>query len=154
MSMVFFMLAATATPPATSDLQTSLPTLHIGEERLAIPALDQVAGKLPISLHRPDPDAATQCAISRLGPFVTPMGIRQSWPVIERLPRALERDFGVLFPQDAVIFDGYQHSLVMDLERNSTFIIEVGGFTGTTRIYGPLPLPQCATVVDAATSLP
>ena len=149
MSMIFFMLAVTATIalPATNDLQISPPTLDISEDRLTIQDLDQVAGKLTIPLHRPDPDAAKQCAISRLSPFVTPMGIQQSWPVIERLPRALERDFGVVFPQDAVIFDGYQHSLVMDIERKSTFIIEVGGFAGTTRIYGPLPLPQCAKSV-------
>ncbi|MCH6484452.1 hypothetical protein MMG85_12895 [Pseudoxanthomonas sp. LH2527] len=47
-----------------------------------------------------------------------------------------------------MVADGYQQFLHVDGEARAVYVVEQGGFAGTTKVYGPLPLPQCAVVLQ------
>ena len=90
------------------------------------------------------PDRTTSCALERLKPFVSPYGIRQAWPVMDRIPKELDRlGLGTRMSDMGDLADGYQQFIHTDLETRTVYILEQGGFAGTTKVYGPLPLPHC-----------
>lgn len=91
------------------------------------------------------PDPATACAVERLKPFVSPYGIRQAWPVMETPPQVLLHTFGTPLSDMGHIADGYQQLLHVDEQARAVYVVEQGGFAGTTKVYGPLPLPRCTT---------
>ena len=88
-------------------------------------------------------DTTIACAIVRLKPFVGPYGIRQQWPVAKALPQGREHALGTLLSDSGPVADGYQQFLHVDVQTNAVYIVEQGGVAGTTKIYGPLPLPSC-----------
>lgn len=102
------------------------------------------ASALPLMIV---PDDHTLCAIERLKPFVSPYGIRQAWPVMDRLPKELDMlGLGTPMSDMGQLADGYQQFIYTDVETRTVYVVEQGGFAGTTKVYGPLPLPRCTTV--------
>lgn len=102
------------------------------------------ASALPLMIV---PDDHTLCAIERLKPFVSPYGIRQAWPVMDRLPKELDMlGLGTAMSDMGQLADGYQQFIYTDVETRTVYVVEQGGFAGTTKVYGPLPLPRCTTV--------
>lgn len=95
------------------------------------------------------PDPLGDCARMRLKPFVNPYGIQQAWPVVDApsqdLMQAQERPLS----DSGQVADGYAHFVHIDPVARAVFVIEQGGFAGTTKVYGPLPLPRCAPTVEA-----
>ena len=89
-------------------------------------------------------DPVTACVASRLAPFVSPYGIQQAWPVMTHWPRKFLQVPGILLSDMGDIADGYQHSLHIDVDARAVYVVEQGGFAGTTKMYGPLPLSHCA----------
>ncbi|CAN7161082.1 hypothetical protein LJR168_000171 [Pseudoxanthomonas sp. LjRoot168] len=87
--------------------------------------------------------AAAACALARLKPFVGPYGIQQRWPVMTALPQGRRHAAGVMLSDTGPVADGYQHFLHVDVQTNAVYIVQQGGFAGTTKVYGPLPLPYC-----------
>jgi len=94
-------------------------------------------------------EAIDTCAVQRLRPFLSPYGIQQSWPVLERPPQELLLTLGTPISDMGQIADGYQHFLHVDAKARAVYVVEQGGFAGTTKVYGPLPLPRCAPTVEA-----
>ena len=47
------------------------------------------------------------------------------------------------------VADGYAHFLHIDERARAVYVIEQGGFAGTTKVYGPLPLPRCTPAAEA-----
>ncbi|PPJ41084.1 MULTISPECIES: hypothetical protein [unclassified Pseudoxanthomonas] len=90
-------------------------------------------------------DTTIACAIVRLKPFVGPYGIRQQWPVAKALPQGREHALGTLLSDTGAVADGYQQFLHVDVQVNAVYIVEQGGFAGTRKVFGPLPLPRCTT---------
>ena len=93
-------------------------------------------------------DATTACAAQRLKPFVSPYGIRQGWPVMTYWPRELLYSLEIPLSDMGHIADGYQQYLHIDTAARAVYVVEQGGFAGTTKVYGPLPLPRCAPAPD------
>ena len=46
------------------------------------------------------------------------------------------------------VADGYAHFLHIDERARAVYVIEQGGFAGTTKAYGPLPLPRCTPAAE------
>lgn len=88
-------------------------------------------------------DPAHACAVERLGPFVSPTGIHQPWPITPQLPRHLRDHPRQAFPDEAMVADGYQHSLLVDVPARSAYVVQEGGIAGLRTFYGPLPLAAC-----------
>ena len=84
------------------------------------------------------------CVARRLKPFVSPYGIQQPWPVSAALPAGQQDAMGALLSDNGIIADGYQQFLHVDEVARTVHVVEQGGFAGTTKVYGPLPLPRCA----------
>lgn len=101
------------------------------------PAPEQIVVPPPVS------DAAVACALQRLKPFVGPYGIQQAWPVAEALPAGYEHALGTLLSDTGIIADGYQQFLHVDAGARAVYVVEQGGFAGTRKVFGPLPLPRC-----------
>lgn len=95
-------------------------------------------------------DDATACVIQRLKPFVSPYGIQQAWPVMASPPFELLHTLGTPLSDMGHIADGYQQFLHVDARARAVYVVEQGGFAGTTKVFGPLPLPRC-TAPDTTT---
>ena len=110
----------------------------------------------------PDPDAGrvvadnatAACAAQRLTPFMSPYGIQQAWPVMASPPSELLHTLGTPISDMGHIADGYQHFLHVDTNARAVYVVEQGGFAGTTKVYGPLPLPRCKTGHRAGSETP
>jgi hypothetical protein len=89
--------------------------------------------------------SAAACAVQRLKPFVSPYGIQQAWPVMASPPPELLHTLGTPLADMGHIADGYQQFLHIDEPARAVYVVEQGGFAGTTKVYGPLPLPRCTT---------
>ncbi|WP_313929412.1 hypothetical protein [Pseudoxanthomonas sp.] len=94
------------------------------------------------------PDPIGDCARWRLKPFVNPYGIQQVWPLVEapsqELMLAQERPLS----DTGQVADGYAHFVHIDAAARAVYVIEQGGFAGTTKVYGPLPLPRCTPSIE------
>ena len=99
-------------------------------------------------------DPLTACVASRLTPFVSPYGINQAWPVMTDGPGELLHTPGILLSDMGDIADGYQHVLHIDTGARAVYVVQQGGFAGTTKIYGPLPLPRCMPAMTAPAADP
>ena len=115
---------------------------------IALVALVFVHATVAASVPAPPPpisgeQAATACAIARLKPFVGPYGIQQRWAVAKALPQGREHAQGTLLSDTGPVADGYQQFLHVDEQSNAVYIVEQGGFAGTRKVFGPLPLPYC-----------
>ena len=93
-------------------------------------------------------DPVTACAARRLKPFVGPYGVQQAWPVMASPPAGLHHTMGTPLSDTGMIADGYQQFLHVDTAARAVYVVEQGGFAGTFKVYGPLPLPQCPSGVD------
>jgi hypothetical protein len=92
--------------------------------------------------------SVADCAVQRLKPFVSPYGIRQAWPVMASPPPELMQTLGTPLADMGHIADGYQQFLHIDRQARAVYVVEQGGFAGTTKVYGPLPLPRCAPAAE------
>lgn len=90
-------------------------------------------------------DTTAACAVRRLTPFMSPYGIRQTWPVMDSPPPKLLNTLGTPLSDMGHIADGYQQFLHIDMQARAVYVVEQGGFAGTTKVFGPLPLPRCTT---------
>lgn len=99
-------------------------------------------------MHSPVVDPVTACVADRLRPFVGPYGVQQAWPVMASPPEGLHHTLGTPLSDTGMVADGYQQFLHVDGEARAVYVVEQGGFAGTTKVYGPLPLPQCAVVLQ------
>ena len=102
----------------------------------------QAHGGRPGSSSRemPQRDPAWACTARRLGAFVSATGIHQSWPTSAQLPDHLANQPGLPFPDEGMVADGYQHSLVIDVPARAAYVVQQGGIAGLRTIYGPLPV--------------
>lgn len=100
----------------------------------------------PIAMQEPakSTDPMTACVVTRLKPFMSPYGIQQAWPVMSSPPPALLHALGTPLSDVGHVADGYAQFLHVDEQARAVYIVEQGGFAGTTKVYGPLPLPRCA----------
>lgn len=96
----------------------------------------------------PTHDATIACAIARLKPFASPYGIQQAWPKMHYWPRELQQSLGAPLSDMGHVADGYQQFLHVDERARAVYVVEQGGFMGTTKVYGPLPLPRCAAAAE------
>ncbi|MBA3930540.1 MAG: hypothetical protein C0521_13215 [Xanthomonas sp.] len=93
----------------------------------------------PIEVSR---DPIGDCALWRLRPFVGPYGVQQAWPIVEN-PQALMFAQERPLSDSGQVADGYAHFVHIDVAARAVYVIEQGGFAGTTKVFGPLPLPRC-----------
>ncbi|WP_334178459.1 hypothetical protein [Pseudoxanthomonas sp.] len=100
------------------------------------------------------PDNTTACVVQRLKPFMSPYGIRQAWPVMASPPPELLNTLGSPMSDMGHIADGYQQFLHVDAQARAVYVVEQGGFAGTTKVFGPLPLPRCAPDAPPASTRP
>ena len=100
-------------------------------------------------MRRDTVDPAADCVARRLTPFLSPYGIQQAWPVMAYPPPELLQVMGTPISDMGHIADGYQHFLHVDATARAVHVVEQGGFAGTTKVYGPLPLPRCAPTMEA-----
>lgn len=85
------------------------------------------------------------CVAQRLKPFISPYGIQQAWPVMASPPAELLHSLGTPIADMGHIADGYQQFVHVDARARAVYVVEQGGFAGTTKVFGPLPLPGCGT---------
>ncbi len=100
----------------------------------------------------PADGGAIACVVARLKPFVSPYGIRQAWPVMASPPPELLNVIGTPVSDMGHIADGYRQFLHIDTQARAVYVVEQGGFAGTTKVFGPLPLPRCTTMPVPAQS--
>lgn len=91
--------------------------------------------------HRDDVRA---CTAARLRPYMSPYGLRQPWPRLAELPAALVDDAGEVLGDMGHVSDGYRQTLHVDGKARAAYVLEQGGFAGSVRVYGPLPVAACA----------
>ena len=122
-----------------------LPTLMVLLATLPAGSPPPPPPRLSIALPLPaaSDDPMIGCVAKRLAPFVSPYGIQQAWPVMASPPPELLHALGAPLSDMGLIADGYQQFLHIDKRVRAVYVIEQGGFAGTTRVYGPLPLPSC-----------
>ena len=96
------------------------------------------------------PSAANQamhlCTAERLRPFVSPAGLRQSWPQAAELPSHFKDSPELQLSSQGNFEDGYTHWLVVDDASATSYVLQRGGFAGTQIVYGPLPVASCQPV--------
>ncbi|TQM16934.1 hypothetical protein FB548_0302 [Pseudoxanthomonas sp. 3HH-4] len=102
--------------------------------------------------HAHAADPVTACVARRLRSFVGPYGVQQAWPVMASPPAGLHHTLGTPLSDTGMVADGYQQFLHVDTDARAVYVIEQGGFAGTFKVYGPLPLSQCAPSDDATES--
>lgn len=92
----------------------------------------------------PSPADLARCTADRLRRFASPMGISQPWPRDDALAteRGVYEGSTLLSDSDAVA-DGYRQTLHVDAAARRAWVIEQGGYAGTVRVYGPLPVASC-----------
>jgi hypothetical protein len=91
----------------------------------------------------PEQSPYLECTAARLQAFVRPTGVSQAWPVAASLPAELAEHPGRLLSDQGNVADGYAHWLVVSTATRSAYVIERGGFAGTQKVYGPLPVAVC-----------
>jgi hypothetical protein len=63
-------------------------------------------------------------------------------------PAGLHHTTGTPLSDTGAVADGYQQFLHVDTGARAVYVVEQGGFAGTFKVYGPLPLPRCAAGAD------
>jgi hypothetical protein len=104
-------------------------------------ALSQDGGEAATATPVAEPVA--DCVARRLKPFVSPYGLQQAWPVVASPPPEWLHALGTPLAETGHLADGYQQFLHIDVAARAVYVVEQGGFAGTTKVYGPLPLPRC-----------
>ena len=96
----------------------------------------------PVS-GQPTVAETVECTAQRLRQFMSPTGIVQSWPKATDLPSSLQSWTGTLLSGSGPVMDGFTQTLHVDVPARSAYVVEQGGYAGTARIYGPLPVAGC-----------
>jgi len=99
-------------------------------------------------------EPASACVAQRLKPFVSPYGIQQAWPVMASPPADVLDSLGAPLADMGQVADGYQQFVHVDTRARAVYVVEQGGFAGTTKVFGPLPLPRCAPDTPPASTTP
>ena len=89
-------------------------------------------------------DSMVSCTAQRLSHFVGPFGVMQSWPVATHLPEFWGDEPGVLLSDSGDVMDGDTHHLHVKPESRSAYVVQQGGFSGSQKVFGPLPVASCA----------
>ncbi|MBS0224919.1 MAG: hypothetical protein JSS25_01080 [Proteobacteria bacterium] len=91
----------------------------------------------------PAKSKSLSCAAAYLGRLVSPTGAPDSWVLskakysaIEKLPREKISDSGTTL-------DGYSHWLYLAKDKQTVYVVQIGGIAGTRHVYGPFPAAQC-----------
>ena len=105
---------------------------------------------LATALAAASPSEANQallaCTADRLRPFVSPTGLRQSWPQVAELPSHFASELGLQLSDHSDYADGFSHWLLIDGATGTSYVVQRGGFAGTQTVYGPLPVASCTPV--------
>lgn len=80
-------------------------------------------------------------------------GVPRSWRENTQVDGAVADRAGELLNDTGVVADGFRHTLVVDpANGRQGYVVQVGGFAGMRRVYGPFPLPGCGAAAGATGS--
>ncbi|UWX04030.1 hypothetical protein H1235_00360 [Pseudoxanthomonas sp. NC8] len=85
--------------------------------------------------------------------LVNAYGVPRSWQENTQVDGGVADDVGELLNDTGVVADGFRHTLVVDkADGRQGYVVQVGGFAGMRRVYGPFPLPVCGAAASATGS--
>lgn len=81
---------------------------------------------------------------------VNAVGLTQDLPLVEGTASILEKGSFFQLNETGRIRDGYRHTLYVSPDQKTIYIIQVGGFAGTRKVFGPLDRNMKCSVKTAA----
>ncbi|WP_372017088.1 hypothetical protein [Pseudoxanthomonas sp. 10H] len=110
--------------------------------------------------HAPPPEQPAGVAVPALScdaryfqRLVNAYGAPHAWRENAQAGAAVADPPGELLNDTGVVADGFRHTLVVDKANDRQgYIVQVGGFAGMRRVFGPFPLRGCATAAGATGS--
>ncbi|MBC3881962.1 hypothetical protein H8K35_10265 [Undibacterium sp. LX40W] len=81
---------------------------------------------------------------------VNAVGLTQDLPLVEGKPTILEKGSFFQLNETGRIRDGYRHTLYVSPDQKTIYIIQVGGFAGTQKVFGPLDRNMKCSVKTSA----
>jgi hypothetical protein len=85
--------------------------------------------------------------------LVDAYGVPRSWQENTQVADAVADEVGELLNDTGVVADGFRHTLVVDkADGRYGYVVQVGGFAGMRRVFGPFPLPGCRTTAGTTGS--
>ena len=81
---------------------------------------------------------------------VNAVGLTQDLPLVEGKVMISEKGSFFQLNETGRIRDGYRHTLYVSPDQKTIYIIQVGGFAGTQKVFGPLDRNMKCSVKPAA----
>lgn len=99
------------------------------------------------------PVPTLSCSTRYFQRLVNAYGTPQGWQENTQVDAAVADQAGELLNDTGVVADGFRHTLVVDkIDGRYGYVIQVGGFAGMRRVFGPFPLRGCAPAAGATGS--
>lgn len=87
----------------------------------------------------------THPLVEKFKSCVSPVGLTRDLPLADPSPKLEPPGRLYALGDMGVIRDGYKHSLFVSGDGKQIYIVQVGGFAGTSKIFGPLdPTMDCS----------
>jgi hypothetical protein len=83
--------------------------------------------------------------VRKFKPCISPVGLTRDLPLADPSPKLEAPGHLYVLGDMGVIRDGYRHSLYVSGDGKQIYIVQVGGFAGTYKVFGPLdPSMDCS----------
>jgi hypothetical protein len=83
--------------------------------------------------------------VQRFKPCISPVGLTHDLPLADPFPKLEAPGRLYILGDMGAIRDGYRHSLFVSGDGKLVYIVQVGGFAGTYKVFGPLdPSTDCS----------
>jgi hypothetical protein len=76
--------------------------------------------------------------VEKFKPCISPIGLTRDLPLADPMPKLEAPGRLYVLGDMGAIRDGYRHSLYVSADGKQIYIVQVGGFAGTYKIFGPL----------------
>ncbi|MFZ6818954.1 hypothetical protein [Undibacterium sp. Ji22W] len=126
-------------------LQRTIQHLASGLSMIALTTLGPIALSASAQTSLPLEVADQHPLVKVFKPCVSAVGLEHDLPLANPVPDLSGP--GHLYQLNDVgrIRDGYRHSLYVSADQKQIYIVQIGGFAGTHKVFGPLnPKMHCA----------
>ena len=83
--------------------------------------------------------------VQKFKPCISPVGLTRELPLADPIPKLEAPGRMYTLGDMGAIRDGYRHSLYVSADGKQIYIVQVGGFAGTYKVFGPLdPSMDCS----------
>lgn len=112
---------------------------------LALSTLGPIAVSAVAQNGLPTIPLDTHPLVEKFKSCVSPVGLTRELPLADPFPNVEAPGHLYVLGDMGAIHDGYRHSLYVSADGKQIYIVQVGGFAGTYKVFGPLdPKMDCS----------